>query len=77
MNRLTALVRRAANSVEQAAVACLRMDVYTTLDQASRAVVVGLGYLQRLGVHWSPNPPHEEARREYDRVWHKLGRSQD
>ncbi|MCP3395066.1 AAA family ATPase [Bradyrhizobium sp. CCGB12] len=68
-DRLATLATRAANSLEQAAVACLRMDVYTTLGQSSRAVDVGLGYLRQLGVHWSPNPTEAEARREYDLIW--------
>ncbi|UFW51988.1 MULTISPECIES: trifunctional serine/threonine-protein kinase/ATP-binding protein/sensor histidine kinase [Bradyrhizobium] len=72
-DRLAALATRAANSLEQAAVACLRMDVYTTLGQSSRAVDVGLGYLRRLGVHWSPNPTEAQARREYDLIWSGIG----
>ena len=36
--RLTMLSARAANTVERATVACLRVDVYTTLDQSDRAV---------------------------------------
>ncbi|WFU74877.1 AAA family ATPase [Bradyrhizobium sp. CB2312] len=72
-DRLAALAARAANSLEQAAVACLRMDVYTTLGQSSRAVDVGLGYLRQLGVHWSPNPTEAEARREYDLIWSGIG----
>jgi PAS domain S-box-containing protein len=74
-DRLTALSKRATNSMEQATVACLRMDVCTTLDQASRAVSIGLDYLQQLGVDWSPNPTGEDARREYDRIWSRLGDS--
>lgn len=72
-DRLTAMVTRAINPLEQAAVACLRMDVYTTLGQSSRAVDVGLAYLRRLGVHWSPHPTEEEARREYDLIWSGIG----
>ena len=71
--RLTMLSSRAANSVELATVACLRVDVYTTLDQSDRAVAVCLDYLQHLGVEWSPHPTKEEGRREYDRIWIKLG----
>jgi predicted ATPase len=40
--RLSVLSRRAANLVDIAAVACLRMTLYTTLDQSDRAVEVGL-----------------------------------
>ena len=71
--RLAALSNRAANTVEQATVACLRMDLYTTLDQSGRAVAVGLDYLRHLGIDWSPHPTEEEARREYERIWSQLG----
>ncbi len=71
--RLTALSMRAANTVERATVACLRADLYTTLDQSSRAIEVGLDYLRHLGIDWSPHPTEEEARREYARIWSQLG----
>jgi PAS domain S-box-containing protein len=71
--RLTMLSSRAANTVEQATVACLRVDLYTTLDQSDRAVGVCLDYLRHLGVEWSPHPTEEEARREYERIWSQLG----
>ena len=71
--RLTMLSSRAANTVEQATVTCLRVDLYTTLDQSDRAVAVCLDYLRHLGVEWSPHPTEEEARREYERIWSQLG----
>jgi PAS domain S-box-containing protein len=71
--RLAALSSRAANTVDRATVACLRVDLYTTLDQSSRAIAVGLDYLRHLGIDWSPHPTNEEARREYERIWSKLG----
>ena len=71
--RLTMLSPRAANAVERAKVECLRIDLYTTLDQMDRAVSACIGYLQKLGVEWSPRPTQEEARREYERIWTKLG----
>ena len=67
------LSSRAANTVERATVACLRVDLYTTLDQSDRAVAVCLDYLRHLGVDWSPHPTEEEARREYERIWSQLG----
>ena len=70
---MAALSSRAANTVERATVACLRADLYTTLDQGSRAIAVGLDYLRHLGVDWSPHPTEEEARREYERIWSQLG----
>jgi signal transduction histidine kinase len=50
------------------------VDLYTTLNQSSeREVAVGLDYLRYLGVEWSPHPAAEEGRREYERIWKKLG----
>ena len=71
--RLTALSARAATTVERASVTCLRADLYTTLDQSSRAVAVGLEYLRHVGVEWSSHPTEDEARLEYERVWSQLG----
>jgi predicted ATPase/GAF domain-containing protein len=71
--RLTMLSLRAESPVEQAAVACLRIELYTTLDQNDRAVDVSLVYLHRLGIELSPHPTEEEARREYERVGFLLG----
>ncbi|HEX4166723.1 MAG TPA: AAA family ATPase, partial [Bryobacteraceae bacterium] len=72
-DRLTFLSSRAANTVELATVACLRVDLYTTLNDSDRAVRVGLEYLRHLGIEWSPHPAEDEARREYERIWTKLG----
>jgi predicted ATPase len=54
--RLATLSTRAANTVERATVACLRADLYTALDQSSRAIAIGLDYLRHLGIDWSPHP---------------------
>src|SRR6185295_8660029 len=70
--RLEALSSRAATTVEHAGVACLRVDLYMTLDQAGRAATVGLDYLRQLGIDWSLHPTEEEARREYERIWSQL-----
>jgi PAS domain S-box-containing protein len=71
--RLAALSARAKDAIEQATVACLRMDLYVTLDQSGRAVAVGLEYLRHLGIEWSPHPTAEEAPREYQQIWSTLG----
>jgi PAS domain S-box-containing protein len=71
--RLNVLSTRAANPLERATVACVRVDLYTTLDQSSRAIAVGLDYLRHLGIDWSPHPTAEDARREYQRIWSQLG----
>src|SRR5262249_3729455 len=64
-NRLTLLSARAANAVEGATVACLRMDVCLTRGGMSEAVAVGLEHLQYVGVAWTAHPADEEVRREY------------
>src|SRR5713101_657887 len=71
--RLNVLSTRAASTVERATVVCLCVDLYTTLGQNARAIAVGLDCLRHLGIHWSPHPTEEEARREYDRIWSQLG----
>jgi PAS domain S-box-containing protein len=71
--RLNMLSTRAASAVERATVAGLRVDLYTTLDQSSRAIAVGLDYLRHLGIDWSPHPTEEQARAEYERIWSQLG----
>ena len=71
--RLAALSNRAATTIEQAFVACMRIDVCLTLDQSSRAVAVCLDYLRHVGIEWSLHPTEEEVRREYERIWSLLG----
>jgi PAS domain S-box-containing protein len=71
--RLAVLSNRASNTVERATVACLRVDLYTTLDQSGRAIAVGLDYLRYLGIDWSAHPKEDETRREYERIWSQLG----
>jgi PAS domain S-box-containing protein len=72
-SRLTMLSSRAVNAIDQATVACLRVDLYTTLDRSDRAVDVCLAYLRYLGIDWSAHPPEEQARREYERTSSLLG----
>jgi PAS domain S-box-containing protein len=71
--RLTMLSSRAANTLELAAVTCLRVDLHTTLDQSDRAVDIGLDYLRHLGIECSSHPTEEEGRRQYERIWSQLG----
>ena len=71
--RLEALSVHAADPIERATVACLRVDLYVTLDQSTRAVAVGLDFLRNLGIEWSPHPTAEEASREYQRIGSTLG----
>ena len=71
--RLAELADRTATLVDSAAVACLRLELYTTLDRSDRGVELCLEYLRRLGVQWSPHPTKEEVRTEYDEIWRRIG----
>jgi predicted ATPase/signal transduction histidine kinase/tRNA A-37 threonylcarbamoyl transferase component Bud32 len=77
--RLGMLWERAESIVDQAAVTCLRVDVYMTLDRSDRALAVGLDYLREWGVSSSPHPNQAEVRQEYERIWLRLdkGRIED
>ena len=72
--RLAELSLRGVDIVEQATACCLRIELYTTLNQSGRAIAAGLEYLRRhLGIDWSPHPTDEEVQREYARIWRQLG----
>jgi PAS domain S-box-containing protein len=71
--RLAMLSTRARSTLELATVTCLRVDLYTILDNFDRAVAVCLDYLRYLGIDWSAHPTEEEARQEYDYIWSLLG----
>src|ERR1700733_4793826 len=71
--RLAVLAARAATLGDSAAVACLRLELYTTLDRSDRGVELCLEYLRSIGVQWSPHPTKEEVRTEYDEIWLRIG----
>jgi PAS domain S-box-containing protein len=71
-DRLIVLSNRAADAIEQATVACLRIDLYT-MTGLERSLAVGLEYLQRVGIEWPPHPGKEDALREYERIRSLLG----
>jgi PAS domain S-box-containing protein len=73
-DRLSMLARRAKSVHHIAAVARLRLTLYTTLDRSDRGVEVCLEYLQRDDTYWSPHPTSDEVRREYNRIWSQIGR---
>jgi len=71
--RLLMLSHRAADATDRAAVACLRINLQTTLDGSERSVRIGLEYLQSVGVVWSSQPTRDEMQREIDQMWQRLG----
>ncbi|OAF00669.1 histidine kinase [Bradyrhizobium centrolobii] len=74
--RLSALSMRSINAVEQANVACLKVDLYLTLGRNERAVAIGLEYLRSVGIEWSSRPTQEQAQSEYQRMRSKLADSE-
>jgi predicted ATPase/GAF domain-containing protein len=72
-DRLSRLAQRARVAEHTVAVVRLRITLYTALGRSDRAVEVGLEYLERTGIHWSPRPTSQEVQREYDRIWLQLG----
>ena len=73
-NRLSALAKRATNLVDRAAVARQRISLYTVLDRLDLAVDIGLEFLSRVGINWSPHPTNDDVDLEYTQIWQRLGR---
>jgi predicted ATPase/signal transduction histidine kinase/GAF domain-containing protein len=71
--RLAMLAAHAANLLDSAKVACLSLELYTTLDRSDRGVELCLEYLRRIGVHWPPHPTKEQVRTEYHEIWRRIG----
>ena len=71
--RLSSLAGRTKRVEDTAAVARLLLTLYTTLDQTDRGVEMCLEYLRRGGTDWPPHPTLDQAQREYDEIWLKLG----
>jgi len=63
----------ATGAVEEASVACVRIDVYIALARSDEAIEIALDYLRRRGIDWSPHPTPAEVQREYERIWSLLG----
>ena len=71
--RLTMLAGHARNLVDTAAVACLRITLYTTLGRSDRGVEMCLDYQRHRGTSWSSHPTNDEVRQEYEQIWRQLG----
>ncbi len=71
--RLLKLSCRTDSLSDAAAVACLRMDLYTLMIHNDSAVAVCLDYLRNVGIDWSAHPRDEEVWQEYERIWRQLG----
>ena len=71
--RLTMLARHARTILDTAAVACLRLTLYTTLGRTDRGVEVCLDYQRHRGTSWSLHPTNDDVRQEYEQIWRQLG----
>ena len=71
--RLSVLARRATNLADRAAVACLSMGLYVTVNRPDRAIEICLDYLRSLGIVWTAHPTDEEVRQEYEEMQRQLG----
>ena len=71
--RLAMVWGLAANTVDRAAVTCLRIALYTTMDRSDLAIGAGLEYLHRVGIHWSPHPSGADLRQEFEAMWRLIG----
>lgn len=65
---LAAVSERARGTPDRSRVACLQVDMYTTLDQGERAIASGLAFLRELGMEWPEHPTDEDVRGEYERT---------
>jgi len=66
------LTGRTESHADLAAVTCVRVNLFTTLDRSDRAVEPGLDYLRRVGVQWSPHPTRDDVRQEFERIRQQL-----
>nr|WP_035547966.1 ATP-binding sensor histidine kinase [Burkholderia sp. 9120] len=71
--RLSRLSKCAATTPERAQVACRQMDVHIVSDQCDQAITVGLAFLRRVGIAWSPHPDEMAVQSEYERIGSLLG----
>jgi predicted ATPase/two-component sensor histidine kinase len=66
--RLSALLHRAHNLIDRAAVTWQRVTLYTALGRMDRAIEIGLEYLKEVGVEWTPHPSREQVLQEYEPI---------
>jgi len=71
-DHLLLLAQRAANSVDAAAVTCVRINLYTQQDRSDLAVEVGLQYLAKVGLGWSLPVSTEDVLTEYESLQRQL-----
>ena len=71
--RLSHLVSRAHTILDHRALACLRIDLYTTLGHIDVAIEIGLTFLGQYDQDWPVQPTDDDVKNEYDRTWELIG----
>ena len=72
-DRLARLAPCARTLPHIAAIAGLRLALYTTIGRPDRAAEVCLEFLQRGGTHWPLRPTRDQALEEYQQIRSRLG----
>ena len=71
--RLSALSDRARTIAESAAVTCVRLNLYTILNQSEKGIEVALDYLRRVDDQWPVRATAEHVRQDYEQLQGLLG----
>jgi PAS domain S-box-containing protein len=71
--RLARAATHAANLIDEAAVTCVRLALYTVLRRRDCAIEIGLEYLAKVGIAFSPHPTDQEVVDEHQRLQQLLG----
>ena len=71
--RLAGLAERAQSRHDGCTIALLRIRLCTAQDDYDRGLDVFLNWLRRDGTVLPKNPSREDAIREYEAIWHRLG----
>jgi len=72
-DRLSELSARATSLDERSRLTCLRVDIYSTLNQSDLAIEICLEFLRSVGTDWSARPSQEALAAELDRIPAQIG----
>ncbi|HEX6243146.1 MAG TPA: AAA family ATPase, partial [Polyangiales bacterium] len=70
---LAQLAPDAADVIDRAAVARLRILLYTTAGNNGMALEVCLDFLRAMGIDWPLRPSRQEVEAEFESLWRELG----
>lgn len=72
-DRLAAIANTTEALPERAAIAGLRVTLYTAWDRSDRAIETGLAFLRQAGISWNERPSRADVRQEYDALLAAIG----